>query len=427
MYSKIEELPEKFPDMMKTLLPLLDVNTSGLPKLAVLPVQMQGGAGDATNQRDADTLAQILAIGLLRNKRYAIYPRTSSLEQVQKEFDTQRSGVTADKNAAQSGYGVNPEYVLSVTSRKLGEMNMFNAAIIDMAEGTMLQGTSEDYGTLIDGMAAMESIAITLSGGEMSPAEIEQRKKEEEARIAAAAKEEAARIAEEERVEKERIAEEQRAEAARKAAINRDKFLRESGVTLGVNMGISVIGGDLDAQIFGEPKPITVESSDPDAKASSIGYSGGLSVALRHGKYFAIQSGVNFNLGFNGPSKLEYTYLQVPVLLRLNFTLGTIDLGIFGGPAFNFPMSASSTVSFSGSSYAASQTATMTLPMSGTVGGDLSLKLPSFGGIITYIGAQYTFDFGDTTVKLADGHEGTFKRSSVDMIMGFKFYIPFKR
>jgi Ca2+-dependent lipid-binding protein len=148
--------------MMKALLPLLDVKTSNLPKLAVLPVQMQGGA---TNQRDADTLAQILAIYMLRNKSYAIYPRTSSLEKVQEEFKTQRSGVTADKNAVQLGYGVNPEYVLSVASRKLGEMNMFNAAIIDLAAGTQLQGISENYGTLADGIAAMESIAKTLSRG----------------------------------------------------------------------------------------------------------------------------------------------------------------------------------------------------------------------------------------------------------------------
>jgi hypothetical protein len=164
-YNRSEELPAKFPDMMKNLLPLLDVDTSGLQKLAVVPIQMQGGA---TNQRDADTLAQILAISLLQNKKYAIYPRTSSLEQVQKEFDTQVSGVTADENQVRLGYGVNPEYVLSVVSRKLGASNMFNAAVIDLAAGTMADGMSEKYGTLTDGITAMESIAKTLSEGKMS-------------------------------------------------------------------------------------------------------------------------------------------------------------------------------------------------------------------------------------------------------------------
>jgi TolB-like protein len=197
-YDRIEELPAKFSDMMKTLLPLLDVDTSNLPKLAVLPVQMAGGA---TNQRDADTLAQILAIYLLRNKGYAIYPRTSSLETVQEEFKTQQSGVTADKNAAQSGYGVNPEYVLSVASRKLGEKNMFNASIIDLAEGIQVEGMSEQYGTLIDGITAMASIARALSGGKMSAAEIRQREKEEAARVAAENREEAAIIAAEKRDE----------------------------------------------------------------------------------------------------------------------------------------------------------------------------------------------------------------------------------
>jgi TolB-like protein len=423
-YNRIEELPAKFSDMMKTLLPLLDVDTSVLPKLAVLPIQMQS---DATNQRDADTLAQILAIDLLQNKSYAIYPRTSSLEKVQEEFKTQQSGVTADKNAAQSGYGVNPEYVLSVTSRKLGELNMFNAAIIDLATGTMADGLSERYGTLIDGITAMESIAKGLSGEKVSDDDIKQREKEEAARIAAAAKEEAALKAEEDRVEKARIAAANRAEAERKAAANWDKFLQGAGVILGAQMGVSLISG-LDKQIFGEPKPSTkVESADAEAKANSdvgFGFGGGLFVALRLGKYFAIQSGANFNFSVRGPSKLEYTYAQVPVLLRLNFALGTIGLGIFGGPAFNIPMSASSTVSFDGSD-GPSQTATMTIPTSGMVGGDLSVTV--FSGIPTYIGIQYTFDFGDTTVKLADGHEGTFKRSSVDLVMGFKFYIPFRR
>jgi hypothetical protein len=167
-YSKIEELPATIPGMMKTLLPLLDVNTSNLKKLAVLPVLMQDGA---TNQRDADTLAQILAVYLLQNKRYAIYPRTSDLEKVREEFKTQRSGVTADKNAAQSGYGVNPEYVLSVASRKLGVSNMFNASIIDMAAGTLLQGKQMNYGTLSNGISAMNLIAKSLSGGKISDKE----------------------------------------------------------------------------------------------------------------------------------------------------------------------------------------------------------------------------------------------------------------
>jgi TolB-like protein len=163
-YDNIEELPKKIPGMMKTLLPLLDVNTSGLKRLAVLPV-------GAANLSDADTLAQILSVFLLQNKRFAIYPRTSSLEQVQKEFKTQKSGVTADKNAAQSGYGVNPEYVLSVASRKLGVQNMFNASVIDMAAGTLLQGKQMNYGSLSNGISAMNLIAKALSGGKITDKE----------------------------------------------------------------------------------------------------------------------------------------------------------------------------------------------------------------------------------------------------------------
>jgi hypothetical protein len=209
-YDNIEELPTKIPGMLKTLLPLLDVTTSELPRLAVLPVEMQGGA---TNKSDADTLAQILAVYLLQNKRYAIYPRTSDLEKVKQEFKTQRSGVTADKSAAKTGSGVNPEYVLSVASRKLGETNRFNASIMDLAAGTLVPGgITESYGTLSDGISAMNLIAKSLSGGKISDKEQSDHDKLVEDSTSAvqrdAAAREAARVAEEERVATARRAEE---------------------------------------------------------------------------------------------------------------------------------------------------------------------------------------------------------------------------
>jgi TolB-like protein len=413
-YTKIDELPEKVPGMTKTILPLLNVNTSGLPKLAVLPVLMEGGA---TNQRDADTLAQILAIYLLRNKGYAIYPRTSSLEKVQEEFKIQQSGVTADKNAAQLGYGVNPEYVLSVTSRKLGEMNMFIAVIIDIAAGTIAdgKGTSENYGALADGIEAMEIIAMLLSGGEISDAERRQREQTLSSSESAVKREEAARV----------------------AAENLDKFLWTSGVILGLQGGFSVTWG-IDTQIFGEPVPSSAddESKDP---ASAYGGNVGVVAALRLGKYFAIQSGLNFNIGFLGPSKLEYTYLQVPVLLRADWnwpqswlTGGGNQLlywspsSVFGGIAYNSPISASSTVSYSGSSSGGpAQTAAMTIPVSGIVG--IGIKAPISDFFSLYADIRWTFDFGETKVRLADESEGAFQRSSFDFIFGFKFYIPFRR
>jgi hypothetical protein len=175
----------------------------------------------------------------------------------------------------------------------------------------------------------------------------------------------------------------------------------------------------VDKRIFGEPSEtgttgsVSVKTTSDDR---GTGGNVGPVVALRLGKYFAIQSGVNFNIDFKGPSKLQYTYAQVPALLRADWSLYldgmgfNIGFGLFGGTAFNFPIRASGDA----------QSATMAIPMSGIVGIEMRTG-------ILYMDIQYTFDFGETTVKLADGHEGTFNRSSVDLVWGLKFYMPFRR
>jgi hypothetical protein len=386
-YGNISELRPKVSAMIKNLLPLLNVDSSEMQKLAILPVQLRSGAG----ARDADTLAQILAIYLLREQNYAIYPRTASLEQVQQEFNTQLSGVTADREAARLGYGVNPEYVLSVVSRKLGDLNMFNAAIIDLKAGTQYLGLSEQYGTMDDGINAMGVIAKTLSGGEVSNIE-RQRREQSISESASAAK----------RSEEERI-----------AAEKRDKFLRESGIIFGIQGGLSYTF-NLDEQIFGETKPT-------EDTVSSTGGNVGPVIALRLGKYFAIQSGANVNINLKGPSKLKYTYLQVPILVRGDWPLplvGDMGFGVFGGLAFNIPLIASSDA-------LGSQTATMTIPTGGIVGIEFSLL--HWGDLSLYADMHYTFDFGETTVKLDDGHAGKFYRSSLDIIFGVKYFIPLRR
>jgi hypothetical protein len=279
-YNRIEDLPAKFSDMMKTLLPLLDVNTSSLPKLAVLPVQMQGGA---TNQGDADTLAQILAIYLLQNKSYAIYPRTSSLAQVQDEFKTQRSGVTADKNAAHSGYGVNPEYVLSVVSRKLGEMNMFNASIIDLAAGIMLEGTgtTQKYGTLSDGISAMRLIAKSLSGGKISAKEQKAHDELVSASTSAVEREEAAQI------------------AARRSEERREAFKRKLWFGIGGYFDMHVVDVFAQSNELEHDFVTTTGTNDKGEETSSSNgsqkwlYGGklGMDLGIRHftiGAYFAL-------------------------------------------------------------------------------------------------------------------------------------------
>ena len=160
-YTRLEDSISSFSIMLRNIILMFNYydNTS-LTKIAVTPVQLREGI----NEDESDTLAQILAIHLIRSRKYSIYPRTSTLEQVQREFNYQMSGITSDSNAVRLGYGVNPEYVLSVVARKIGSMNLFNASIIDLSKGTQVIGITREYITIEDGLRAIESLANELSG-----------------------------------------------------------------------------------------------------------------------------------------------------------------------------------------------------------------------------------------------------------------------
>ncbi|MDR0411571.1 MAG: InlB B-repeat-containing protein [Treponema sp.] len=162
-YARIEEIQSKLPLMAQNIINAMRLDASrpkGLDKLAVTPVAMGGGNIDAGV---ADTLSQILSINIIRSGKYAVYPRTATLEQVQTEYDTQLSGVTADKEMVDIGKGENPRFVLSVAARRLGSRNMFNASIINLESGVQLIGGSEGYNSLSDGRTAMTKLAQILT------------------------------------------------------------------------------------------------------------------------------------------------------------------------------------------------------------------------------------------------------------------------
>jgi TolB-like protein len=164
VYAQIEEIQGKLPDMARNIIAAAQINPPKLDKLAVVPVELGGNI----DSRVADTLAQILSINLIRSGKYLVYPRTATLEQVQTEYDTQLSGVTADENMVDMGKGENPQFVLSVVARRLGNQNMFNASIINLESGVQERGGSVNYNTLDDGIQIMEDLAGELTGGALS-------------------------------------------------------------------------------------------------------------------------------------------------------------------------------------------------------------------------------------------------------------------
>ncbi|MDR1025665.1 MAG: penicillin-binding protein activator LpoB [Treponema sp.] len=158
-YTRIEEIQDKLPSMARNIIAAVRFDPSQRDKLAVVPVEMGGNIDSSV----ADTLAQILSIHLIRSGKYRVYPRTVTLKQVQDEYETQSSGVTADEQIVNMGRGDNPSLVLSVAARRLGERNMFNASIINLETGVQVIGDSVNYTTMDDGIEAMETLSQKLT------------------------------------------------------------------------------------------------------------------------------------------------------------------------------------------------------------------------------------------------------------------------
>jgi TolB-like protein len=223
-YTTIEEIDGKLPAMARNIAAAVKTDTSRLPLLALPPVQLAGGA----DSREADALAQILAARLLRSGKYAVYPRTKSLEQVQEEYGNQFSGDTADEYLPDIGRGTNPRLVLSVTARRLGARSMFNAAVINLETGIQEAGDTVDYRSLEDGIDAMDDLARKLTG-QGTRAEEAARAEAEAAARATAAAATAARVRAEQ-------------EAAAKAAAAR--YNLTAGDTASFTQAIATINND---------------------------------------------------------------------------------------------------------------------------------------------------------------------------------------
>ncbi|MDR1073225.1 MAG: hypothetical protein LBL45_06065 [Treponema sp.] len=172
--------------MARNIAEAVKADTSKLPLLALPPVQLAEGA----DSREADALAQILAVRLIRSGKYAVYPRTKSLEQVQEEYGNQFNGDTADEYLPNIGRAGSPRLVLSVTARRLGSRNMFNAAVINLETGIQEAGDTVNYQSVNDGMKAMEDLALKLVDPEKAAAEAARARAEQEAAAKAQAEQE---------------------------------------------------------------------------------------------------------------------------------------------------------------------------------------------------------------------------------------------
>ena len=275
--------------MTENLISIMQKNAAdtGMERLAIVPVLFS----DDVNHAEGDALAQLLSIHLIRNGKYAIYPRTQTLDQVQREYNNQMSGITRDDHAVVLGKGVNPEFVLSIASRRIGNSTTFNASVIDLEKGHQIDGFTEPYANLSDGINAMDFIARKLSGVEVS----ERERTDRTTSISGPATSE---------------------EKDKKRQASMEKILKNSLVNLTGWFGFDV---------YSLAEETAVEND------SSAQFIGGPLVEFRLGRFFGLETGLNI-IGIKNifaDTMNSSTLLQLPILAKV-----TIGNTLFFTPYF---------------------------------------------------------------------------------------------
>ncbi|MDR1247703.1 MAG: hypothetical protein LBK63_00205 [Treponema sp.] len=159
-YRKIEEVDTIIPDIAARLASLLQRDTADLPGLSVPPFEISTGV----NENDSQVLAQILSCELANGERYAVLPRTNTLEKVMEEHERQRSGETDQDRVKRLGAGRNAQFVLSGAVARLGQLNKFGTDILNIEDGSFMDGYSEQYNDFAEGINLMPKLAASLNG-----------------------------------------------------------------------------------------------------------------------------------------------------------------------------------------------------------------------------------------------------------------------
>jgi TolB-like protein len=158
-YKTIEEINALIPDIAKKLAAAVPRDTSKLPGLSVPPFNIS----KEVNRNDAQVLAQILSCDLANGDKYAVLPRTDSVEKVLEEHSRQRSGATDQERVKRLGVGRNAQFVLAGAVEKLGTLNKFATDILDINDGNIIDGSEEQYTNFSQGFELMPKLADKLN------------------------------------------------------------------------------------------------------------------------------------------------------------------------------------------------------------------------------------------------------------------------
>ncbi|MDR1232231.1 MAG: penicillin-binding protein activator LpoB [Spirochaetaceae bacterium] len=167
-YNRIEEVRSLFPSMAANIIASIQGQSgpSGAA-LAVLPLNIQD---PTVRQGDAEILARILATDIANGHKYAVFPRTSTINAVlNRERQIQNSSMTDRATMIEIGKATNAEYVLAGTISKLGRMNLFDVKILHIESGAQVEGGGADreYADLSDGIELMSALATDITGVEV--------------------------------------------------------------------------------------------------------------------------------------------------------------------------------------------------------------------------------------------------------------------
>jgi formylglycine-generating enzyme required for sulfatase activity/TolB-like protein len=159
-YTSIEEIKNLLPDMTKKMVSAIRLDTAKLPGLAVLPFVIPSGV----NAQDAEVLAQLLATEIANSGKYAVLPRTQTIQTAMAEQKIQRNGITDPDSIKAIGQATNAQYVLSGNVRSLGSRNMFMVSILNIEKASLERGNQIEYKDITDGLRLMAELSFMLTG-----------------------------------------------------------------------------------------------------------------------------------------------------------------------------------------------------------------------------------------------------------------------
>jgi len=155
-YDDLSDVVKYLPELAQKIATGTEKDYSGVPTLAILPF-------DSEDENNSDVLAQLLAIELANSGKYVVVSRTTTIENVMKEQNIQRSGITESESISKLGIAMNADYVLSGSAYNLGNIGVMNVQIINVLNLVQENGAYIEYKTIEDGAKLMPKLSNDLT------------------------------------------------------------------------------------------------------------------------------------------------------------------------------------------------------------------------------------------------------------------------